>query len=257
MAMLYLCGAGNTEGVRLALKINQEQSRWNRIVLLDDDPAKHGSMILGVEIAGPFSMLVEVGADSAEVANLVTKDSLKRWSARRKIEQYGIPFAPLIHPDIDMDGVRFGRDIMVYQNALVGAGASVDDGSVIMVGAMAGHGCCIGRGCILAPAAVVNARVRLGDGVYVSPNATILPDLNIGPWATIGACSAVLKNVSAGQTVMGVPAKTVMTLILKLKAGSFPDEVRRELENYTQESSDIRQSGELHETVRTHNTANI
>ena len=57
MTTLYLCGAGNSEGVRLALTINEKRGRWNQIVLLDDDPSKQGKFILGVEVVGPFKML--------------------------------------------------------------------------------------------------------------------------------------------------------------------------------------------------------
>ena len=49
---------------------------------------------------------------------------------------------------------------------------------------------------------------------------------------SIGACSAVLRNVPAGATVMGVPAKTVFTLAqrLALAGKSLPTPILRELE---------------------------
>ena len=62
MKTLYLCGAGNPEGVRLARKINRARGRWDRIVVLDDDPCKLGQSTLGVEVAGPFCLLEEGGA---------------------------------------------------------------------------------------------------------------------------------------------------------------------------------------------------
>ncbi len=56
----------------------------------------------------------------------------------------------------------------------------------------------------------------------------------MGPWATVGAGSVVMQqDVPAGATVMGVPAKIVLTLKAKLnmpRAESLPDVVRRELE---------------------------
>ena len=90
----------------------------------------------------------------------------------------------------------------------------------------------MGECCVLAPNAAVNARVELGDGAYVGTNAAILPDSSVGPWATIGACTAVLKNVPAGATVMGVPAKIVLTLAQKLRFSNpvIPGEIRQDLE---------------------------
>lgn len=233
MTTLYLCGAGNSEGVRLALTINKHQSRWDQIILLDDDPAKHGQSVLGVEIAGPFSRLEQADANSAEVANLVTRSAAKRWSARRKIEDYDLPFATLISPSVDIVDVDLCKDVIVYQNATVGPQVSIDEAAVIWMGAGVGQECRLGRCCVVGPHAVINGRVHLGEGVYVGPNATILPEVKVGPWATIGAGSAVFQDVPAGATVIGVPGKTMLTLNKKLKmrgSESLPPPLRREME---------------------------
>lgn len=229
---LYLCGAGNLEGVRLALTVNMDQQRWDRIVLLDDDPNKQGKSVLGVEIVGPFSVLDDVDAGSAEIVNLVTRSAVRRWLAWGKLKQYGLPFATLIHPNADTYGAELGEGVTVYQNSIVGPAVVVGDGSVVMVGAVAGHGSLLGKCCILAPNAVANSRVKLGDGTYVGTNAAIMPEVKVGEWSTIGACSAVICDVPAGTTVMGVPAKTVMTLKQKLaseKDETLPPDIRNEL----------------------------
>lgn len=232
MRILYLCGAGNLEGVRLALVVNRAQANWDQIVLLDDDPNKHGQTILGVEILGSFALLEKADAGSSEVVNLVTRSSVKRWLAWNKIKQYGLPFASLIHPTVDTDGAELGLGVTAYQNSVIGPGAVVRDGSVIFMGAIAGHGCSLGRCCILAPNAVVNSRVKLGDGTYVGTNAAIMPEVKVGVWTTIGACSGVVRDVPAGATVVGVPAKTIMTLKQKLESEAdenLPPEIRNEL----------------------------
>jgi sugar O-acyltransferase (sialic acid O-acetyltransferase NeuD family) len=229
---LYLCGAANPEGIRLALTINRDQPRWERIIVLDDDPEKHGQSILGLPIAGPFTMLEGIDPESAEVANLVAGTTTKRWIARQRIEEFGIPFATLVHPGVETFGAELAQDVTVYPNAIVAAASSLDEGSVILMGAIAGHGCRIGRCTVVAPNAVVNARVDVGDGVYVGTCASILPDIEIGSWATIGACSSVLRGVKQGATVIGVPAKTVLTLEQKLKFGgsdALPPGIRGEL----------------------------
>lgn len=210
MTTLYLCGAGNVEGIRLALVINQSQKRWDQIVLLDDDASKHGRLLLGIEIIGPFSLLKQADPASSEVANLVTRTTRRRKFAMQKIQQYGLPFATLIHPGVDMTGVEFEGDLTVYQNVSFCAAARIERGCVVLTGAVVGHGCHMGRCCVLAPGAVINARVDLGEGVYLGTNASILPDLKIGPWATVGSNSAVIQNVEGGATVMGVPAQVLI-----------------------------------------------
>ena len=210
MTTLYLCGSGNPEGVRLALTVNRAQNRWERIIILDDDPSKHGQSILGVEISGPFTELEQADKASSEVANLVTRKTKGRQSVLRKIQAYGLPLATLIDPGVDTLGVNFGRDITVYPTAYLCANASLGEGSVVFMGAIVGHGSRLGRCCVVAPGAVINARVELGEGVYIGTNASILPDLKIGPWATVGANSAVVQDVPTGATVMGVPAQVLI-----------------------------------------------
>lgn len=210
MKTLYLCGAGNSEGVRLALAINRELDRWDRILLLDDDPARHGQDLLGVGIAGPFGLLARASRDSAEVANLVARTTAGREAARQKIAAWGLPFAALVDPRVDTLGADLGQDVIVYANATVGPEVSLGEGCVVFMGAVAGHECRVGRCCVLAANSVLNARVELGDGVYVGTNATVLPEVKVGAGATIGAGSVVIEDVPAGATVMGVPARTLI-----------------------------------------------
>lgn len=226
MNTLYLCGAGDPEGLRLAIALSRARERWDRILLLDDDPLQHGRSVLGVEIAGPLSLLEEVDPTSSEVANLVASTTIERQAALRRIQMYGsrmaplvdptvdtsriefgLRMAPLIDPSVDVSGVEFVDDITVHGHSVLGANASVDEACVVFAGAIIGHGSRLGRCCVVGPGAVINARVELGEGVYVGPNASIMPDLKVGPWATVRANSAVVQDVPAGATVMGVPAE--------------------------------------------------
>ena len=233
MSTLYLCGAGNPEGIRLAQIVNRAQARWDRIVVLDDDPAKHGRKILGVEVAGPFAAL-ELARDGDQTANLVARTTVKRWAARCKIAAYELPPAKLIAPGIDTDGVELGEDVILYPHAILGPEVSLGDGCAVFMAAIVGHESRLGRGCVVAPGAVINARVELGDGVYVGCNAAILPEVKVGDWATIGAGSVAMRDVPAGATLMGVPGRVVLPAEVKFKMGEFkalPPEIRRQLQD--------------------------
>lgn len=51
--------------------------------------------------------------------------------------------------------------------------------------------------------------VSIGSNVWIGGHAIILPGINIGDDAIIGAGSVVTRDVPAGQTAIGNPAKTV------------------------------------------------
>jgi serine acetyltransferase len=51
----------------------------------------------------------------------------------------------------------------------------------------------------------------LGKGCYIGTGANIIEGINIGEWSIIGAGSAVIREVQANTTVVGVPGKTIKT----------------------------------------------
>ena len=76
MRTLYLCGAGNAEGVRLAMIVNRTEKKWDRLLVLDDDPGKHGQELLGAEIAGGIAeMLAKADPATDNVVNLVGRST--------------------------------------------------------------------------------------------------------------------------------------------------------------------------------------
>jgi carbonic anhydrase/acetyltransferase-like protein (isoleucine patch superfamily) len=208
MTTLYLCAAGNPEAVRLALTVNDAKQRWDRIVLLDDDPTKHGREVMGVPVAGPFGAIAD-HQDGDEAVNLVARSTKGRDGARVKIENFGIPLVSLVHPTVDLRGTTLGRAVTIYEGSVISALSTVGDHAVIFTQAVLGHGASLGAGAVLAPGAVVNARVRIGDRAYIGSNASVLPDLVIGTEAMVSACSAVLFDVPDGCTALGVPAEVM------------------------------------------------
>jgi sugar O-acyltransferase (sialic acid O-acetyltransferase NeuD family) len=202
MRRLYLCGAGNPEGVRLALRANEALHRWDEVVLLDDNPAEQGRSRLGVPVIGGFDLLAEADPGTSEVVSLVARTTAGRRKAFDRISAHGVPFVGLISADVDTMGADVADDVLVYQNATIGPEVTIGRGSIVFMGAAVGHECWVGEQCVIASNAVLNARVVLGDGVYVGSTAVVLPEVTVGPGATIGAGAVVFSDVPPGATVV-------------------------------------------------------
>ena len=93
------------------------------------------------------------------------------------------------------------------KNAHIGAGSKI--GHFSYVGdATLGRDVNVGAGCVFANFdGKKKHETRVGDRVFLGSNSTIVAPVRIGPRAVIGAGAVVTKDVPAGMTVAGVPAK--------------------------------------------------
>jgi UDP-perosamine 4-acetyltransferase len=206
---LYLCGAGNSEGVRLAQVVVAARRQFDDVVLLDDDASKHGQRLLDVEVIGSFERLADADPATSAVVNLIARTTARRAAAAARINSYGLPFASLVHPGVYVAWARIGDGVLVYEHSIVSPQTELGDGTVVFMRAVVGHESRVGRGCVIAAGAVLNARVVLDDGVYVGSNASILPEDRVGAGATVGANSLVIADVPAGASVVGVPGQVM------------------------------------------------
>lgn len=70
-----------------------------------------------------------------------------------------------------------------------------------------GHGVVLGRNCLLAAGIAIAGKTVIEDEVIIWGQAGIDKNLHIGKGAVILAKAGVLKDVPAGQTVFGFPAR--------------------------------------------------
>jgi UDP-3-O-[3-hydroxymyristoyl] glucosamine N-acyltransferase len=130
-----------------------------------------------------------------------------------RIGQAGFGFAPDAAGPVKIP--QLGR-VVVANDVDIGANTTIDRGSghdtVIGPGTMIdnlvqiGHNVVLGRGCILAGQVGISGSTKLGDFVMAGGQAGLAGHLNIGSGARIAAQAGLMKDVAAGQTVIGAPA---------------------------------------------------
>lgn len=72
------------------------------------------------------------------------------------------------------------------------------------------HNVKIRRGAMVVACAEVSGGVELGEYSWVGPNASIIQQMKIGPRALVGIGANVIRDVEAGTTVAGNPAKPIV-----------------------------------------------
>ena len=72
-----------------------------------------------------------------------------------------------------------------------------------------GHNVKIGRGCVIVAQVGISGSTRLGDYVMIGGQGGLAGHLTIGDGARIGAQAGVMRDVKAGETVLGSPAMPI------------------------------------------------
>lgn len=109
---------------------------------------------------------------------------------------------------------RFITGIEIHPGARVGRRVVIDHGMGIVIGetAVVGDGCLLYKGVVLGGTSR-ERRIRhpqVGKDVVIGSNACILGAIAIHDNARVGSGSVVVKDVPAGATVVGVPARVVV-----------------------------------------------
>ena len=111
------------------------------------------------------------------------------------------------------DNVFVGPFVEIQSNVKVGKNSRISSHSFLCSGVEIGEDCFIAHGVMFTNDKFtedrdnwVERKTVVGNNVRIGSNATILP-VTIGEGAVIGAGSVVTKDVPAGVTVKGNPAK--------------------------------------------------
>jgi UDP-2-acetamido-3-amino-2,3-dideoxy-glucuronate N-acetyltransferase len=121
------------------------------------------------------------------------------------------------------EGTRIGTFVEVQRGVAIGARCKIQSHSFICDGVTIGDGVFVGHGAMFTndkrPAATAGdgalqtphdwtlLRTVVEDGASVGSGAVILGGVTIGAGALVGAGAVVTRDVPAGATVAGVPAR--------------------------------------------------
>lgn len=171
------------------------------LVFVSDDPK--GSVVDVPHLAADSL------TEDDEYVIAVGDSAVRRAVSERLAGRAGRLIAPnaLIGPDVEIgEGAVFCPFTMATASARIGRHFHCNIYSYVA------HDCVVGDFVTFAPKVCCNGNIHIGDGVYVGTGAVIRqgrPDkpLLIGDGAVIGMGAVVTKDVAAGSTVIGNPAR--------------------------------------------------
>ena len=204
---LVIVGAGGhgRELFATIAAINRTAPRWNVIGFVDDDP-RHPERLerLGTGVLGPVAWLD--GLDPL-LAVAIGSPSTRR----ALVDGLGRPpetYPTIVHPEVLIGpDVELGPGVIAYERCTVTTDVRIGAHTHLNAGCTVQHDSVVGSFVQFSPGVFVNGDCVVGDDVFLGTGAIITRGCRVGEGATVGAGAVVLDDVTAGSTVVGVPAK--------------------------------------------------
>ena len=119
----------------------------------------------------------------------------------------GLIDVPQLGRVIIQDGVSIGANTCIdrgaFEDTVIGENTKIDN--MVQIA----HNARLGRNCVMAAHSGISGSVTVGDGAQFGGQSGVSDHLTIGAGARIGAAAGVLKDVPAGETWSGLPARPV------------------------------------------------
>jgi sugar O-acyltransferase (sialic acid O-acetyltransferase NeuD family) len=158
----------------------------------------------GEELLGPIEALVDLQARYViGIGDPGDRQRIDRWATGAGLEP-----ASVVHPTATVGSDdRLGPGVVIASGARITTNIEVGRHVHLDVNSTVSHDCVIGRWVTLGPAVNVTGHVTIGDRVSMGARSVVIPGITVGDDVTVGAGAVVVRDLAAGVTAVGSPAR--------------------------------------------------
>jgi sugar O-acyltransferase (sialic acid O-acetyltransferase NeuD family) len=186
-------------------------SASDELVFVDDGAA--GTEINGHKVLGFDDFAGRADAD--RYVAIAIADSRLRAELAEKCAAAGVKFFSVSASNVvRMDSVEIGEGALISPFVTLTSNIRIGKHFQANLYSYVEHDCVIGDFVTFAPRVACNGHVHIGNSAYIGTGAVIRQGrsgapLKIGAGAVVGMGAVVTRDVAAGTTVVGVPARPV------------------------------------------------
>jgi sugar O-acyltransferase (sialic acid O-acetyltransferase NeuD family) len=202
---------------KVVLDILRAGGKYRPVGFVDADPKLLNTHVGGLPVFGAIHLLNKLKQQHRlKAAIIAIGDNRARCGYLKTVEDHELEIINAIHPSASVSPAAvLGRNVVVAAHAVVSTETVVADLAIINTAAIVDHECTIERAAHVCPGVHLAGRVHIGAGAFIGLGANVIQCLSIGENATVGAGAVVLRDVPAGATVVGVPARIIKTAPLR------------------------------------------
>ena len=179
------------------------------VAFIDDTLAKRGADRGGYRVLGRGALTEFPDADV-----LAVPGSPRSYLSRRQvIDGLGIAegrFARVIHPAARVSPLAaVGHNVLIMAGVVITSNAVIGNHVCVLPNTVIHHDAAIGAWSLVGSNVTIAGSTIVGENCYIGSGTSIMNGLEVGARSLVGLGSNVIRDVPAGSTVAGNPARQV------------------------------------------------
>ena len=202
-------GTGGQAKDTISFFLDLPKKKWNLIGLLDDNPAKKGSEVMGYPVLGGREWFRTVRYKPDLFLTPGDPATRKRLAEELRPLVHGYP--SLVHPRaaLNLRHTVIGEGCFFAPNTAITNGVSIGDFVFIHACSTVNHDTVVGDFCMLSTGVNLGGATVLEEGVFMGINSSTLPGVTVGAGTLVGGGSVCIQNIPERSVVAGVPARPI------------------------------------------------